>query len=135
MPTEQASTTDTAPNPFEYTSLSQETPPQHTRTLSDSLPRPQLRHHRPSLPAYTTQPDIPVQSNPPTMPNLPAQCTSQCDFDDTTFDNTPLFGDLLIETQDVDMSLLGLDMLPWFDATSADVFPAFDNDGDGFGVD
>ena len=27
----------------------------------------------------------------------------------------PLFGDMMIESQDVDMSMLGLDMMPWFD--------------------
>ena len=27
-----------------------------------------------------------------------------------------LFGDMMIESQDVDMSLLGLDMMPWFDS-------------------
>jgi hypothetical protein len=32
----------------------------------------------------------------------------------------------LIESQDVDMSLLGLDMLPWFDAPSGDLMPVFD---------
>ena len=26
------------------------------------------------------------------------------------------FGDMMIESQDVDMSMLGLDMMPWFDA-------------------
>ena len=26
------------------------------------------------------------------------------------------FGDMTIESQDVDMSMLGLDMMPWFDA-------------------
>jgi hypothetical protein len=36
------------------------------------------------------------------------------------------FGDFLIESQDVDMSLLGLDMLPWFDAPSGDLMPVFD---------
>lgn len=46
------------------------------------------------------------------------------------------FGDFLIESQDVDMSLLGLDMLPWFDAPSGDLMPVFDEvleiGGDGF---
>lgn len=37
------------------------------------------------------------------------------------------FGDFLIESQDVDMSLLGLDMLPWFDAPGGDLMPVFDN--------
>lgn len=26
------------------------------------------------------------------------------------------FGDMMIESQDVDMSMLGLDMMPWFDS-------------------
>ena len=26
------------------------------------------------------------------------------------------FGDMMIESQDVDMSVLGLDMMPWFDS-------------------
>ncbi|GAB7351720.1 hypothetical protein MBLNU459_g2308t1 [Dothideomycetes sp. NU459] len=37
------------------------------------------------------------------------------------------FGDMLIESQDVDMSLLGLEMLPWFDAP--DIMPFLDGGG------
>lgn len=45
--------------------------------------------------------------------------------------STAQFGDMLIESQDVDMSLLGLDMLPWFDAP--EIMPFLDGDGDGDG--
>jgi len=37
------------------------------------------------------------------------------------------FGDMLIESQDVDMSMLGLDMMPWFDSyPTHDVIGMFD---------
>lgn len=43
-----------------------------------------------------------------------------------TSDNSAPFGDMLIESQDVDMSMLGLDMLPWLDPPPGDMMPLFD---------
>lgn len=47
------------------------------------------------------------------------------------------FGNMMIESQDVDMSLLGLDMLPWFDVPIGnETMGLFDGVGvDGVGVD
>ena len=41
----------------------------------------------------------------------------------TTPTDTGNFGDMLIEAQDVDASLLGLDMLPWLDAAPSGMLP------------
>lgn len=44
------------------------------------------------------------------------------------------FGDMMIEAQDVDMSMLGLDMMPWFDApygSSSDMMGLFDTNLNG----
>jgi hypothetical protein len=43
--------------------------------------------------------------------HLPAQHTDLAPYSDMQ-----PFGDMMIESQDVDMSMLGLDMMPWFDA-------------------
>jgi hypothetical protein len=129
--------------PFDFHNLQNQSPPfqhpqnTHTRTYSgNSLPRPsphQPRHHRSSLPA----------SSFPTLPHSPNTFSSLHSHHDPshlstfnhqqTFDGNSnntgqeeSFGDFLIESQDVDMSLLGLDMLPWFDAPSGDLMPVFD---------
>ena len=41
---------------------------------------------------------------------------------------TAPYSDMLIESQDVDMSLLGLDMLPWLDAPLGDMMPLFEGE-------
>jgi hypothetical protein len=41
-----------------------------------------------------------------------------------------LTGDMMIESQDVDMSMLGLDMMPWFD-----LFPTHGMMGGGYAFD
>ena len=43
--------------------------------------------------------------------------------------NMQTFGDMMIESQDVDMSMLGLDMMPWFDSylPQHDLTGFFDN--------
>lgn len=41
------------------------------------------------------------------------------------------FGDLMIESQDVDMNMLGLDMMPWFDNFSSGGDVLFGSDGAG----
>lgn len=42
------------------------------------------------------------------------------------------FGDMMIESQDVDMSMLGLDMMPWFDSyPTHDMLNMFDPGGHG----
>lgn len=44
--------------------------------------------------------------------------------------NSQNFGDMMIESQDVDMSMLGLDMMPWFDSyPTHDTFSMFDPGG------
>lgn len=50
-------------------------------------------------------------------------------FEGASAGNMAQFGDLLIGSQDVDMSLLGLDMLPWFDAP--DILPFLDGHPEG----
>lgn len=66
------------------------------------------------------------------IPNNPAE-SLQNSVHPISAENNEDFRDFLIESQDVDMSILGLDMLPWFDAPSGDLMPIFDNEiGDGF---
>lgn len=62
-------------------------------------------------------------SNPLHVPTF-NQANSLQTFDGANVEES--FGDFLIESQDVDMSLLGLDMLPWFDAPGGDLMPVFD---------
>ncbi|KAK5128872.1 hypothetical protein LTR85_000205 [Meristemomyces frigidus] len=62
----------------------------------------------------------------------------------SSFDNNPYFcllnsmhdfGDMMIESQDVDMSMLGLDMMPWFDSyPTHEAFEMFDPGGGGAGA-
>ncbi|KAG9730608.1 hypothetical protein KCU73_g11810, partial [Aureobasidium melanogenum] len=135
--------------PFDFNSMQsngasfQQTQNSHTRTYSgNNLPHPsphQQRHHRSSLPASafatiapspTTFPS-PIQhrhnhqddSNSLHVPTF-SQSNNLQIFDGAHAEES--FGDFLIESQDVDMSLLGLDMLPWFDAPSGDLMPVFD---------
>ncbi|KAI4761938.1 hypothetical protein E4T52_03652 [Aureobasidium sp. EXF-3400] len=135
--------------PFDFNSMQsngasfQQPQNSHTRTYSgNNLPHPsphQHRHHRSSLPASafatiapspTTFPS-PVQhrhnhqddSNSLHVPTF-SQSNNLQIFDGAHAEES--FGDFLIESQDVDMSLLGLDMLPWFDAPSGDLMPVFD---------
>ena len=128
-------------NPFDYPSMQNQTPsfqhPQqnHTRTYStNSLPRPSphpQRHHRSSLPA-SSFPNIPPSPNTFPSPHDPLHLPTFNQSNLQNFDGggsnavEESFGDFLIESQDVDMSLLGLDMLPWFDAPSGDLMPVFD---------
>jgi hypothetical protein len=128
--------------PFDFHNMTNQTPsfqhPQnnHTRTYSgNSVPRPsphQPRHHRSSLPASSFPP---LPHSPNTFPSLHSHHDSshlstfnpQQTFDgNSNTGQEESFGDFLIESQDVDMSLLGLDMLPWFDAPSGDLMPVFD---------
>lgn len=45
--------------------------------------------------------------------------------------NTQNFGDMMIESQDVDMSMLGLDLMPWFDSyPTHDMMAMFDPGGE-----
>ncbi|KAH0341420.1 hypothetical protein KCU81_g6240, partial [Aureobasidium melanogenum] len=117
----------------------------HTRTYSgNNLPRPspnQQRHHRSSLPAsaFATIPPSPTTFTSPVqqqqshqentnslhVPSLNPSHNLQT-FENANAGTEESFGDFLIESQDVDMSLLGLDMLPWFDAPSGDLMPVFD---------
>ncbi|KAI4722616.1 hypothetical protein E4T48_01064 [Aureobasidium sp. EXF-10727] len=106
----------------------------HIRTYSgNNLPRAsplQQRSHRPSLPAaaFATIPPSPTSSPSPVqhrnqhdslhVPPFDQPNTMQ-NFDGANFNAEESYGDFLIESQDVDMSLLGLDMLPWFDAIDA----------------
>jgi hypothetical protein len=134
---------DNSNNPFDIHSIQHQTPsfqhPQdsHTRTYSGkSLPRPsphQQRHHRSSLPASSFA-NIPPSPNTFPSPlhtrhhdplHLPNFNHSMHTFDGSNTGEES-FGDFLIESQDVDMSLLGLDMLPWFDAPSGDLVPVSD---------
>ncbi|KAH0035997.1 hypothetical protein KCU78_g1973, partial [Aureobasidium melanogenum] len=135
--------------PFDFNSMQsngasfQQPQNSHTRTYSgNNLPHPsphQQRHHRSSLPASafatiapspTTFPS-PIQhrhnhqddSNSLHVPTF-SQSNNLQIFDGAHAEES--FGDFLIESQDVDMSLLGLDMLPWFDAPSGDLMPVFD---------
>ncbi|KAH0370420.1 hypothetical protein KCU65_g2466, partial [Aureobasidium melanogenum] len=115
----------------------------HIRTNSgNSLSHPspnQQRHHRSSLPAsvFATIPPSPAAFTSPIQQHqahqdntnslhVPAfnQAHNLQNFDSANTEES--FGDFLIESQDVDMSLLGLDMLPWFDAPSGDLMPVFD---------
>jgi hypothetical protein len=60
---------------------------------------------------------------------LPTQHT-----DLTQYSDTQPFGDMMIESQDVDMSMLGLDMMPWFDApygSGPDMMGLFDTSMNG----
>jgi hypothetical protein len=104
----------------------------HTRTYpGNSLPRPSphsQRHDRSSLPASSFPPMPP---SPNTYSSLHSHhdtshlsTFNQGTFDgnNNTADQEDSFGDFLIESQDVDMSLLGLDMLPWFDAPGGGEF-------------
>ena len=136
-------------NPFDLNNMPINSPssfhqPQnhHIRTYSgNSIPRSstQQRSHRPSLPAsaFAT-----IAPSPPTFSSPLHQ--RQSDNDNNSL-NAPMnsfnrqsellnlnqgedsYGDFLIESQDVDMSLLGLDMLPWFDAPGGDLMPVFDD--------
>lgn len=130
-------------NPFAYSGIQNQPSafqhPQnnHTRTYSgSSLPRPsphQQRHHRSSLPA-SSFPNIAPSPNTFASPHdsLHLPPFNQSNNNLPTYDggnNNAIeesYGDFLIESQDVDMSLLGLDMLPWFDAPSGDLMPVFD---------
>lgn len=135
--------------PFDYGNMQsnrasfQQPHSNHMRTYSGhNLPRPsphQQRHHRSSLPAsaFAT-----IAPSPTTFPSpLQHQHNQQENSNSLhvpTFNQSnnlqtleganveESFGDFLIESQDVDMSLLGLDMLPWFDAPSGDLMPVFD---------
>ncbi|KAG9948191.1 hypothetical protein KCU85_g5191, partial [Aureobasidium melanogenum] len=117
----------------------------HTRTYSgNNLPRPspnQQRHHRSSLPAsaFATIPPSPTTFTSPVQQQQPHQENTNSlhvpslnpshnlqTFENANAGTEESFGDFLIESQDVDMSLLGLDMLPWFDAPSGDLMPVFD---------
>ncbi|KAG9698439.1 hypothetical protein KCU95_g2501, partial [Aureobasidium melanogenum] len=117
----------------------------HTRTYSgNNLPRPspnQQRHHRSSLPAsvFATIPPSPTTFTSPVQQQQPHQENTNSlhvpslnpshnlqTFENVNAGTEESFGDFLIESQDVDMSLLGLDMLPWFDAPSGDLMPVFD---------
>lgn len=60
---------------------------------------------------------------------LPAQNTDMGQYPDMQ-----PFGDMMIESQDVDMSMLGLDMMPWFDApygSGPDMMGLFDTSVNG----
>ncbi|TIA28629.1 hypothetical protein D6C78_10655 [Aureobasidium pullulans] len=137
-------------NPFDLNNMPINSPssfhqPQnhHIRTYSgNSIPRSstQQRSHRPSLPASafaTIAPSPPTFSSPLTQrqPNnensslhVPVDSFNQQSEMLNLNQGEDSFGDFLIESQDVDMSLLGLDVLPWFDALGGDLMPIFDDD-------
>jgi hypothetical protein len=130
-------------NPFNFSpnlqndtiSTAQTLPNQHLGTfygshLLNSSPRQQQqnqqRHHRPSLPASTFTQTSPAAFSANNQAHVNEQQSSlgvpttsfmQHDLHDLNRGEGECgYGDFLIESQDVDMSLLGLDMLPWFDA-------------------
>jgi hypothetical protein len=121
--------------PFDFSNLqthpqSFQHPQNHTRTYSNNtLPRPsphqsrhQEPHHRSPFPALPPSPNFPSLHSHHDHSHLSAFPHHQQTFDSNAAEQEEGFGDFLIESQDVDMSLLGLDMLPWFDAPGGGEF-------------
>ncbi|KAI5246444.1 hypothetical protein E4T42_06372 [Aureobasidium subglaciale] len=150
-------------NPFTY-NMQNTSPFQqhnnHLRTYSgNNLPRPpplQPRHHRSSLPAsaFAT-----IHPSPTSFPSplsshrvqdggsllVPSTSFTQPPHSQNDVDNFGVvvgeeeegengFGDFLIESRDVDMSLLELDMLPWFDAAGGALMGEFESEVGGHGA-
>ncbi|PNS17265.1 hypothetical protein CAC42_6948 [Sphaceloma murrayae] len=133
----------------------------HNRSASSgSLPRPAMSELQSYQLSFSVSPKIegamqtasPFSSNlsgaspmqyPIALPNALQSYTSNPSFGGmpgtsthahypTT--NTSQFGELMIESQDVDMNLLGFDMLPWLSPPPADMLPMFHANEMGMGT-
>ncbi|KAK8211382.1 hypothetical protein M8818_003349 [Zalaria obscura] len=145
-PEEFASTRSSLPGPRQQ---AQSQRPSLDRNSSQTYIAHPTLHQKPSVshfPAATPTPGNEALSNrrgsyQPSPSNLdhmafPADSNFTFDssfqpFSDLSGQSSGQFGDMLIESQDVDMSLLGLDALPWFDLQHDDMLPLFDGSGNG----
>lgn len=74
----------------------------------------------PYSPGLMSDPNNPYSSGPITL----------MDYNNLPPTTMPDFGDMMIESQDVDMSMLGLGMMPWFESyPTPDMLSMFDTSG------
>lgn len=132
----------------------------HNRSASSgSLPRPAISNQQAYQSSFSVSPTIdtpmPLSSSYPSMPasrmqyhniqptampsytsNPTAAYSMTGSSTGTQYPatNTTQFGDIMIESQDVDMSMLGLDMLSWLDPPPNEMMGMFDTGEMGMGT-